>query len=200
MPLQVSKPAIAAEKSVRSTLARIVAVDPDYVPALRSASPSSLAISTPHVVAVLGLNQIRAGMSLRTAAQKKGLRFFVHRGDKVVATINSAMHDKGKHGFSNITDGPFVAGTERAIRRAEQLESVRQGRFEPLLLQIPGIQVVALWLRNLETKDDLIMPISPAPKPLRAYDALSTSDFVVAITELAKVQRDHAARTSGSRH
>ena len=163
MPLQVSKPAVAAERAVRSMLARIVATDADYVPALRS------------------------------AAQKMGWRFFVHHADKVVATINSSMHDKGKHGFSNITTGRFVAGTERAIRRAEQLESVRKGRFEPLLLQVPAIHLVTLWLRNLDTQDDLIMPISPAPKPLRAYHVLSTRDFVAAITELAsQAQRAHA--------
>lgn len=193
MPLQVSKPAVAAEKAVRSMLARIVATDVDYVPALRSASRESLAISTPHLIAVLGLNQIRAGMSLRSAAQKKGWRFFVHHGDKVVATINSSMRGNGKHGFSNITEGPFVTGTERAIRRAELLESVQKGRYEPLLLQVPAIHLVALWLRNLDTKNDLIMPISPAPKPLRAYQALSTRDFVAVVTELAsRAQRDHA--------
>jgi hypothetical protein len=193
MPLQVSKPAVAAEKAVSSMLARIVAADADYVPALRSASPDSLAISTPHLIAVLGLNRIRARMSLRSAAEKKGWRFFVHHGDKVVATINSAMRGEGKHGFSNITTGPFVAGTERAIRRAELLESVQKGRFEPLLLQAPAIHLVALWLRNLDTKEDLIMPISPAPKPLRAYHALSTRDFVAVAVDLAsRARRDHA--------
>jgi hypothetical protein len=193
MPLEVSKPAVAAEKAVRSMLARIVATDADYVPALRSSSLDSLAISTPHLIAVIALDRIRAGMSLRSAARKKGWRFFVHHRDKVVATINSGMRGNGRHGFSNITAGRFVAGTERAIRRAELLEPVRKGRFEPVLLQVPVIHLVALWLKNLDTEDDLIMPIRPAPKPLRANHALSTPDFVAAIAELAsRARRDHA--------
>jgi hypothetical protein len=199
MPLQVSKPAVAAEKAVRSMLARIIATDPDYVPALRSATPSSLAISTPHRIAVLGIDRIRSGMSLRSAAQKRGWRFFVHRGDKVVATVNSSMSGKGRNSFSNLTEGPFVAGTERAIRRAELLEPVRRGRFEPLLLQVPPIHLVALWLRNIENDADLIMPISPAPKGLRAYRAIATADFVAKIVDLAAHKRqEHAeARRSG---
>jgi len=198
MPLELSKPAVAAEKAVRSVLGRIVATDPDHVPALRSASPSSLAISTPHRIAVLGLDRIHARMSLRSAAQKKGWRFFVHRGDKVVATVNSSISGKGKHGFSNITDGPFVAGTERAIRRAERLDSVQKGRFEPLLLQVPAVHLVALWLRNLENDADLIMPISPAPKGLRAYGAVATADFVAILADLAaQKKREHAEAHRG---
>jgi hypothetical protein len=193
MPLQVAKPPIAARKAVHSMLGRVVAAHADHVSALRSASPSSVAISTPHRVAVLGLDRIHSGMSLRSAAHKKGWRFFVHDGDKVVATANSSITGKGKHGFAHITDGRFVGGTERAIRRAELLESVQKGRFEPLLLQVPAIHVVALWLRNLDHDDDLIIPISPAPKPLRSYHALSARDFVAVLTELAsQVQRDHA--------
>jgi hypothetical protein len=138
-------------------------------------------------------------MSLRSAVQKKGWRFFVHNGDKVVATVNSSMSGKGKHGFSNITHGPFVAGTERAIRRAELLEPVRNGRFELLLLQVPAIHLVALWLRNLNSKADLIMPVSPAPKGLRAYHAIPTNDFVVALAALKSQKRqEHAeARREG---
>jgi hypothetical protein len=193
MPLQVAKPPVAVEKAIRSMLGRLIATDPDYVPALRSASPGSLAISTPHRIAVLDLNRIHSRMSLASAVQKKGWRFLVLRGEKVVATVNSSTSGTGKHGFSNITDGPFVSGTERAIRRAELLEPVQKGRFEPLLLQVPAIHVVALWLKNLDNESDLIMPISPAPKPLRPYHALVARDFIAAVTELAaQAKRDYA--------
>jgi hypothetical protein len=193
MPLQVAKPPTAAQNAVRSMLRRMVAADADHMFALRAAASSTMAISTPHRVAILGLDRIHSGMSLRSAAHKKGWRFLVHSGEKVVATANSSTSGKGKHGFAHITEGRFVAGTERAIRHAERLESVRKGRFEPLVLQVPAIHVVALWLRNLDTGDDLIMPISPAPKPLRAYHPLSTENFVAVLTELAsQVERAHA--------
>lgn len=189
MPLQVSKPAVTAEKAVSSMLRRIVATDADYVPALRSAEPASLAISTPHRIAVLALDRIHAGMSLRSAVDKKGWRFFVHDGHKVVATVNSSMNSKGKHSFSNITVGPFVSGTEEAIRRAERLEPVQQGRFEPLLLQVPAIHLVSLWLRNLERGADLLMPIPPTPRGVSAYRAVPASEFVATIADLAAHKR-----------
>jgi hypothetical protein len=189
MPLQVSKPAVAAEKAVCSMLGRIIAPETDYVSALQSAAPTSLAISTPHRLAFLALDRIRAGMSLRSAAQKKGWRFFVHRGDKIVATINSTVNSKGRHVFSNITEGPFVLGTAEAIKRAERLESVQKGHFEIVLLQVPAIHIVALWLINLEDDADLIIPISPTPRGVRAYRAVSTAKFIVKIANLAAHKR-----------
>jgi hypothetical protein len=189
MPLEVSKPAVAAEKAVCSMLARIVTADADYVPALRSAAPSSLAISTPHRIAVLALDRIHAGMSLRSAVQKKGWRFLVHHGEKVVATANSSMNSKRKHDFSNITDGPFVRGTVQAIHRAERLELVQKGRFELLLLQVPVLHLVSLWLRNLERNADLIMPIPPTPAGVAAYRPLVTGEFIATIADLASQKR-----------
>jgi hypothetical protein len=198
MPLQVSKPAVAAEKAVSSMLGRILATETDYVAALRSAASSSLAISTPHRIAVLALDRIRTGMSLRSAVHKKGWRFFVHRGDKVVATINSAPGGKGRHVFSNITTGPFVLGTVCAIRRAERLESVKKGRFEPMLLQVPAIHVVALWLRNLDNDADLIMPIPPTPRGVRSFRIVPTGKFVAKIAKLAaQKRRDYKELGSG---
>jgi len=170
-------------------LARIAATDSGYVSALQSAAPGSLAISTPHRIAVLALDRIHAGMSLRSAVEKKGWRFFVHRGDKVVATVNSSISSKGKHGFSNITDGPFVTGTEQAILKAERLDPVRKGLFEPLLLQVPAIHLISLWLKNLERDADLLMPIPPTPRGVPAYQAAPASEFVATIANLASQKR-----------
>jgi hypothetical protein len=193
MPLQVAKPPIAAQKAVLSMLGRIVATDADLVPALRSAAPGFVAISTPHRVAVLGLDRIHGGMSLRSEAQTKSWRFLVHNGDKVVATANSSKTGKGRYVLAHLTDGRFVGGTEQAIRRAERLDSVGKGRFEPLLLQVPAVHVVALWLRNLDNEDDLIMTVPPAPRPLRSYQVLSVPHFIAVLTTLAsEVKRDYA--------
>jgi hypothetical protein len=192
MPLQVAKPPTAARKAVHSMLGRLIATDADHVSALRAASPDSVAISTPHRVAILGLDKIHSGMSLHSAAHRKSWRFLVHKGDKVVATANSSVSGKGKHGFAHITDGPFVAGTERAIRHAESLTAVKKGRFEPIWLQVPAIHVVALWLRNLDKDADLIIPISPAPRGLRPDRPLGTSAFVAVAAKLAaRVKRDY---------
>jgi hypothetical protein len=193
MPLKVAKPPMPAWKAVRSMLGQMIATDADHVSALSGASPSSVAISTPHRVAVLGLDCIHSGVSLRSAATTKGWRFLVHNGKKVVATANSSVSGRGKHGFAHITDGPFVAGTERAIRRAESLVIVKEGQFEPIWLQVPAINVVALWLKNLDENADLIMPVPPAPKELRPYRPLVSSAFIAVVAELAsRVMRDHA--------
>jgi hypothetical protein len=185
MSLQTADPPDAARSAVHSMLGRLVEGADHQVSALRSASLSSLSVSTPHRVAMLRLDRIHAGMSLRSAAEKKGWRFLVHDGDRVVAAANSSLSEKGKHGFAHVSEGPFVAGTEQAIRKAESLEAVRNGRFEPILLSVPAVHLIALWLQNLDSDADLVMPIAPAPQGLRPSRAFAANDFVAVLVDLA---------------
>jgi len=189
MPLQLAQPPIAAREAVHRMLGRMVASGAAQVPALEAVSPTSLGVSTPHRVAILGLDAIGGQMSLRSAAQKKGWRFFVHNGDKVVASVNSSLDHKKKYRFAHLNDGPFVMGTEHAIRRAEQLEAVKDGHFEPALLLVPALHVVALWLINMDSEADLVMPIPPAPEGLSRYRAVASADFVAVLADLASQKR-----------
>jgi hypothetical protein len=185
MSLQTADPPTAARSAVHSMLSRLLEGPAHQVSALRSASLSSVSVSTPHRVAMLRLDRIHAAMSLRSAAEMKGWRFLVHDGDRVVAAADSSLSGKGEHRFAHISEGPFVAGTEQAIRKAESLEAVRKGRFEPVLLTVPAVHLIALWLQNLDSTADLVMPIRPAPKGLRPSRALAADAFVAVLVDLA---------------
>jgi hypothetical protein len=185
MPLHAVDPPIAAYEAMRSVLSDLASHAAFRTPALRRADPASLALSTPHRFAVLPLNQIRRQTGLRTAAEMKGWRFLVHDGQRVVATVDAIETDKGEHQFGQLNEGPLTAGTEDAIRRAERLDAVRKGHYEPAFLLVPALYVAALWLQDRDGDSDLVLPMAPAPQELKPYEPMSAGAFLEVLVRLA---------------
>jgi hypothetical protein len=184
MPLKIADVPTVAHEAVRTRLSHVAGRAAFGTPAMRRASPDALALSAPHRIAVLALDRITPDMSIRKAARKKGWRYLVHDGDQVAAAADTVVSEAGEHSFGHLNEGPFVQGTEQAIRRAEALEVVRRGSFEPLLLMVPAIYVVALWLEDLAGDADWFMAIPPAPRELAPYQAVASGDLVAALNTI----------------
>jgi hypothetical protein len=184
MPLDTTDPPIAAYESVRSVVAGLAAGAAFRTPALRRADPESLSLSTPHRTAFLPLDRIKRGAALRAAAQMTGWRFLVHERDKVVAAADAMLTKEGGFQFGQVNEGPFVAATEEAIRRAERLDLGRKGRFEPVLLSVPALYVMALWLEDRDGEADLLLALAPAPPELTPYEPIEPAAFLGVLTRL----------------
>jgi hypothetical protein len=185
MPLHTIDPPMAAYEAVQSTMADLVAQNGFRTPALRRADPAALALSSPHRTAVLGLDRIQGAKDLRSAAQITGWRFLVHHETTVVAAIDAVQTEKNQYRLGHVNEGPFVAGTEAAIRRVETLDQIRDGRFAPIFLLVPAIYVAALWLEDQTASADLVMVIPPNPKELTPFSPLPVKQFLESLTPLA---------------
>ena len=195
MPLEMADPPMLAYEAVRSRMTDLAAAAAFGTPALRRAAPDALALSTPHRVAVLPFDRIGSAMSLSRCATIKGWRFLVHSGEGVVASADAIAVGAGRYRFGQINEGPFVAGTEQAIRRAETDARLKKGRYEPVLLMVPALHVVALWLRDADDgAADQVIVIAPAPGAFRPFEAVSHEDFAVALAELARGERPEGSR------
>jgi len=186
MPLEIVNPPILAYEAVRSRLTDLAAASAFGTPSLRRSAPESLALSTPHRIAILPADAIGPRMSLRSAAIRKGWRFLVLSGTDVIATADTVLTKGGEHRFGHINEGPFVAGTEQAVRRAEADERIKKARFEILYLMVPALHVLALWLRELDGDADQLMVIPPTPPEFRPFEMLATNNFVTKLDELAR--------------
>jgi hypothetical protein len=150
-------------------------------------------LSMPHRVAYLRLDEIRSDADLRSVARFESWRFLLHEAVPAVqadeasgfALVGAATVHAGTNSCSGVSMGPLVAGTEEAVRRAEGLPRVKIGSFEAILLIAPAVYVVGLWLRDLEHRDDFVMPIPPVSAPFRAYEEMSPDVFLTALNELA---------------
>jgi len=186
MALHIVDPPIGAYEAVRSVVTRMASTSAFRTPALRRTNPAALALSTPHRVATVPLDRIRDAGDLRSIVETTGWRFLLHDGERVVASIDAVIGTEGTYRFGHLTEGPFATGTEEAIRRAEALEVVRKHDFEPSLLLVPALYVVALWLRDRESSADLTMPIAPVPVELEAYEAIGAREFLTILRRLAE--------------
>ena len=52
------------------------------------------------------------------------------------------------------------------------------GNYEVRMLRVPALYVVALWLKDLDGDDDLIVPLVPAPAFLEAGRAYREAEFL----------------------
>src|SRR5262245_21355874 len=185
MPLHTIDPPIGAYETVRSTIADLATQGGFRTPVLRRAEPTSLAISTPHRVGVLGLNRLKDAKDLRSIVEHKGWRFLVHDRERVVAAVDAVEVDKNQYRLGQVNEGPFVAGAEDAIRRAERLDEVRRGEFAPVFLLAPAVYVAALWLEDQQLKADIVIVMPPTPKEFTAWEPMAAPPFLVVLEDLA---------------
>ena len=157
------------------------------LPRLAKADPGRLTIAMPHRVEFLALGFLR-----RDTIPKKETtdcwRFLVLEERKSIAAATAIRADE-EFEFGGLDEGPFVRGTEEAIRRAEGLDQVRDGQFEAVLLLVPARYVVALWLQDLSShapkghsgEADLLIAIPPSNPALNPAEPMSPRSFLEAL-------------------
>ena len=197
MPLQFAAhpnnaPAIIS--SALEKLAMFVKHDPKAF-TFKAADFSSLGVDTPHVVYELSLDSLLSNGGIETA-QPSSTRYLVQCPTGAVAAIemwpetNNAGN--GQHRLGVINLGPFVDNTAKALLKLSADPRVIAGSYEARILRCSAIHLMAIWLKDNRSGDDLFVPLAPAPggfKAGRIYDAESL--LAEALTE-AKVRLEPA--------
>ncbi|MBM9509150.1 hypothetical protein [Actinacidiphila acididurans] len=169
MPLLVPPAPAPALLSVLAALSSPTAVQEARTPALRSAE-GPLDTETPLPVHVFEPARVPGGLP---QARLAGWRFHISAGARVVAAGETVLTADGWV-FSRFAEGPYLASTERALRQAETLPDM----YQPHLLSVPGLYMLALWLHCRPRTDaataqpdptDLLVPLAPAPPGITAH-------------------------------
>lgn len=188
MPLKVVEPPdpirIAAAAHVHQ-----LATPHGIFPALREVVRERLALVAPHRVYVLGLDAVLGeGLAAATSA---GWRYLIADGDRIVASTESTG-ESGKYQMLN--GGPYVAATAGVIDDLEGIPDVMTGEWEFRLLKVPALYIVAAWLVD---KQDLVVPLAPAPSYLEVGHVYRGNDFFAAIREPARAARTYQGPSGG---
>jgi hypothetical protein len=134
-------------------------------------------VTTTHAHPVHVLDEMAPGRAGLGATRRIGWRFLINAQDKPIASAETVRTATGWD-FSHFSEGPFVISTHRALRQAHALP----GLYQPRLLSVPRLYMLALWLRDEWGPgggEDLLIPLAPAPlgiaahRPHRAEDLLS---------------------------
>ncbi|MEV7788696.1 hypothetical protein AB0O72_25425 [Streptomyces sp. NPDC088106] len=181
MPLHVPPAPAPALRSVLTALSSPTAVREARTPSLLGAQgPASPELPLPvHV-----LDRVTADGG--TATRLAGWRFLIRTGDRAVAAADSVLTADGWT-FSRFFEGPYIASTELALRQAEAMAQP----YQPRLLSVPGLYMLALWLHGDTGADgatghpaatDLLVPLAPAPPGIAAHRAHRVTDLLPVLT------------------
>ncbi|MEV0173742.1 hypothetical protein AB0I00_21810 [Streptomyces sp. NPDC050803] len=181
MPLHVPPAPAPALRSVLTALGSPTAVREARTPSLRTAQgPATPELPLPvHI-----LDDITA--TTASATRLAGWRFLIRCGDRAVAAAETRLTPDG-WAFSHFFEGPYIASTERALRQAETMAQT----YQPRLLSIPGLYMLALWLHGDCAADatvghpaptDLLVPLAPAPPGIAAHRPHRAADLLPLLT------------------
>lgn len=215
MAIHPSDPPAAAVVAVKRAVASRVGNPKFPRSRLSTANRDAVFISLPHRIAYLAFGKIRRADQLRAAAKLGNWRFLVIEAKRrtaaddgggeeqepiAAATIveSAATTYDTTYELGDLNEGPFVAATSEAIRRAEKLPEVREGRFEAFLLTVPAVHLTALWLQDYQDchgDADLLLTLPPSDQALEPYRPMASAAFLAVVQDLArKVTSEYATR------
>ncbi|MGQ5227514.1 hypothetical protein ACW69C_12635 [Streptomyces sp. MN3] len=181
MPLHVPPAPAPALRSVLTALSSPTAVRDARTPSLlRAQGPASAELPLPvHV-----LDRVTADGE--TSTTLAGWRFLIRTGDRAVAAADTVLTADG-WAFSRFFEGPYIASTELALRQAETMTQP----YQPRLLSVPGLYMLALWLHGETEADgaaggpaatDLLVPLAPAPPGIAAHRPHRVTELLPVLT------------------
>ncbi|RBM04931.1 hypothetical protein [Streptomyces sp. PT12] len=179
MPLFIPTAPAAATRSVRTAL---------HSPTVRSPHPLRLERGDLDPVLPLPVHRLApvTGTTEPPEARLTGWRFLLARDGRPVGAAETMLTADG-WAFSHVTEGPFIASTERAMLLAESLPAP----YQPRLLSVPELYMLTLWLHadlgadpesGSPLPDDLLMPLAPAPPGIAAERAVRTDALLPLLT------------------
>ncbi|MFG3026026.1 hypothetical protein ACGFZQ_47355 [Streptomyces sp. NPDC048254] len=181
MPLQFPPAPAPALRSVLTALGSPTAVREARTPSLRTAQgPATPELPLPvHILDRIDPEGV-------SATRLAGWRFLIRCGDRAVAAAETMLTPDG-WAFSHFFEGPYISSTERALHQAEALQQT----YQPRLLSLPGLYMLALWLHGDRTADgaeghpaanDLLVPLAPAPPGIAAHRPYPVAELLPVLT------------------
>lgn len=180
MPLHVPPAPAPALRSVLAALSSPTAVREARTPALRSVQGP---LSPDHPLPVHVLDTAPGGLTPTT--RLAAWRFQIRSTERAVAAADIMLTPDG-WAFSHFFEGPYIASTELALRQAEAVSR----NYQPRLLSIPDLYMLALWLHEDTAADacggspaptDLLVPLAPAPPGIAAHRPHRVADLLPVI-------------------
>ncbi|WNI25974.1 hypothetical protein [Streptomyces sp. ITFR-16] len=180
MPLHVPPAPAPALRSVLAALGSPTAVREARTPALRTVQGP---LSPDHPLPVHVLDNVAGGLPPTT--RLAAWRFQIRSTERAVAAADTMLTPDG-WAFSHFFEGPYIASTELALRQAEA--AARD--YQPRLLSIPDLYMLALWLHEDIAADasggspaptDLLVPLAPAPPGIAAHRPHRVADLLPVI-------------------
>lgn len=113
-------------------------------------------------------------------AEPESWRLFVMDGQNEPIGVADVVPptETGGPRFLSYTQGPQVTSAGQILTDAEDIEPLRGRKFQPRFLDIPGINVSAVWLKAVDGQADAVIPVDPVPRFLSDRPIYSLREFL----------------------
>jgi hypothetical protein len=113
-------------------------------------------------------------------AEPESWRIFVlDGGNEPTGVADVAPPGRGGEArFLCYTQGPQAASSGKVLTDAEDGKRLQGRKLQPRFLEIPGINVAAMWLKALDGQTDAVIPLDPVPRFLRDHSFYNLRDFL----------------------
>jgi hypothetical protein len=191
MPIEYPKPPAEADKAATDGVLDVHRAETHgRAPArsLREIGEGGRRLASPHAVYNLGLaDLVKPGVL--ADAPMTAWRYLVEEAGAAVASAEVGVDAKGAvRGLDHVNEGPFVKATAAAQKAAAKLPQVRDGKVEARVIRVSALYVMALWLKDLDGDDDVVIPMAPAPPFLEANRPYTEREFLKALAAPAKAR------------
>jgi len=186
MPLVTLEPPPASIQGLQEGLRRLSAhrgTAALFAPA--GGAPAS--VGTAHKVFSIGLDALAQPDPL-DSAQETGWRYLLTSapglgGGAVGAVDVNKVGDQ--HRFAQMHAGWLSEETRKAINIAQANPDVLGGNYEPRALRVPALLVDALWLKDTQGTNDLVVPIRSAAPKMNVGTVYKAADFIDDLRDIA---------------
>jgi hypothetical protein len=151
---------------------------------LNFAADAGVDVRLPHPVYDVALSELAAGKGLANA-HVTSWRYLLNDGEMTAMAEVTAAKDAKPHTLSMLNRGPFIPSLVQAVDTAEK-DATLAGNYEVATINIPGLYVVALWLRAQPPGQGVVIPLDPAPPQLKAGQKYTEAQFAEALAPAAK--------------
>ena len=148
------------------------------------AAETGVDVQLPHPVYDVALSDLAAGKGL-TNAHVTAWRYLLNDGATTAMAEVTAPKAAQPHTLSMINRGPFISSLVHTVDAAEN-DATLAGNYEVATINIPGLYVVALWLRAQPPGQSVVIPLDPAPPQLIAGQKYTEAQFADALAPAAK--------------
>jgi len=181
MPVKITNAPAAALAALHGGIGEMrgLAATPPAVAAL-AAAEAQTPEGVPHETFHLGLDAIQARRGV-AAAEPVGWRYLLGGSTATHALAAEVHHRPEGYQFAGINEGPFNKQMVDMMKRIEP--QIREADYEPRLLRIPALYIVALWLKS--PNGDLYVPLEPSNPEVEVGRLYKEKEFDAALERAA---------------
>jgi hypothetical protein len=147
---------------------------------------NSLEYSTPIPVVHVGRGDLRDGKSLDDL-RTVGWRQLVRQGGHPVALSEAVSDPTEGTQLTQLNYGPVVESLANELARPGRSVDTFDGHVR--FLQIPALYTLALWYQG--TKENFVVPLSPAPEPLEGGREYPVNEFLTVVRQMEQEAHPH---------